>query len=435
MTTATAAPATQISYQDLYSRWERGNWSATEIDFSVDKEHWAALTEFERTAALWNYTLFFHGEDVVATDLAPFIDAAPREEQRYFLATQQADEARHAVFFKRFFEEVAGVRGHDGSMQAALDLTRPSLTWGFVKTFEMLDRITDELRRDRSRVALARAVFMYHFVVEAALAQPGQHFIENYLDERGILPGFRAGMRNVSLDEQRHIGFGVRLLHDLAQEDPDVPEAVADVLRAVAPISAGVIQPPGGDRRYTEAFGFTLEEIFEEGTSSLESKLRAAGMPLESLPGPIPFPLDIPPRERAVRAVRFLETGLLGAPNGAPLRDPDTMALLFDQIARSVDHRKAPAQPITLEWDFSDAEPWHVRVDNGSTAAVPGRAAKADVTLRCSYDDFVDVLAGRADPQKLFLRGRLRPRGSLRSLWAARNLFPREPPKARKTSR
>jgi hypothetical protein len=31
-------------------------------------------------------TLFFWGEDAVADNLSPFIDAAPREEQKYFLA-------------------------------------------------------------------------------------------------------------------------------------------------------------------------------------------------------------------------------------------------------------------------------------------------------------------------------------------------------------
>jgi hypothetical protein len=61
-----------------------------------------------RRAALWLYALFFHGEDSVTDNLSPYIDAAPREEQKYFLATQQADEARHSVFFKRFLHEVVG---------------------------------------------------------------------------------------------------------------------------------------------------------------------------------------------------------------------------------------------------------------------------------------------------------------------------------------
>src|SRR5687767_10937035 len=222
--------ADQISYEDLYERWERGNWRAAEIDFSEDKRHWAEdFSDLERRAALWNYSLFFWGEDAVADNLAPFIDAAPREEQKYFLATQQVDEARHSVFFKRFMHEVAGLG--DGTTRSGLEATRPKLTWGFVKTFELLDEITGRLRKDRSKIALAKAVFMYHFLVEATLAQPGQHFIQDYLEKRQILPGFQAGMRNVSLDEQRHIAFGVKLLHDLHQEEPGVREAVAEMMR------------------------------------------------------------------------------------------------------------------------------------------------------------------------------------------------------------
>ncbi len=113
-------PADSISYDDLYARWERGNWSATELDFTEDARQWRErFTDFERQAALWNYALFFWGEDAVADNLSPYIDAAPREEQKYFLATQQVDEARHAVFFKRFMHEVAGIG--DGSMASGLN--------------------------------------------------------------------------------------------------------------------------------------------------------------------------------------------------------------------------------------------------------------------------------------------------------------------------
>ncbi|MEA2402166.1 MAG: ribonucleoside-diphosphate reductase beta chain, partial [Thermoleophilaceae bacterium] len=289
----------------MYARWEKGNWSATAIDFTEDARQWREeFTEFEREAALWNYALFFWGEDAVADGLSPYIDAAPLEEQKYFLATQQADEARHAVFFKRFMHEVVGFG--DGTISSALDATRGELTYGFVKTFEHLDRVTAELRRDRSRTKLAQAVAMYHVIVEATLAQPGQHFIEAYLTEQDVLPAFRAGMRNVSLDEQRHIGFGVKLLRDLASEDPDVPEAVADLLRDVLPHTVGVFAPPGWDRRYSECFGFTLEEIYEEGARSFEAKMRAAGIPVEDLPGPLLYPIDLPPRERALRGMALL---------------------------------------------------------------------------------------------------------------------------------
>src|SRR6202011_1291425 len=100
--------------------WEHGNWRATDIDFSVDREQWQnTFDDFQRHAALWNYAMFFHGEDAVTNALSPYIDAAPREEQKYFLATQQVDEARHAVFFARFMREVADAGTDIGSSLTA----------------------------------------------------------------------------------------------------------------------------------------------------------------------------------------------------------------------------------------------------------------------------------------------------------------------------
>ena len=95
--------------------------------------------------------MFFHGEDSVADNLSPYIDAAPREEQKYFLATQQVDEARHAVLFARFMREVVGA---GESTASSLEVTRPELTWGFRKVFDRLDRMADELRRDKSKPKL-----------------------------------------------------------------------------------------------------------------------------------------------------------------------------------------------------------------------------------------------------------------------------------------
>ena len=83
-----------ISYEDLYKRWEQGNWSAYDIDLTGDVAGWAGLSDLQRASAMWIYSMFFYGEDRVADTLAPYITAAPTEEQSYFLATQQVDEAR-----------------------------------------------------------------------------------------------------------------------------------------------------------------------------------------------------------------------------------------------------------------------------------------------------------------------------------------------------
>ncbi len=422
--TRTAPAAASISYGDLYARWEHSNWSATDIDFTEDARQWREeLSEFERTAALWNYALFFWGEDAVADNLGPYIDAAPLEEQKYFLTTQQVDEARHAVFFKRFMHEVAGLG--DGTAASGLEAIRPQLTWGFRQVFDRLDTMADELRRDRSRPKLASAVTLYHVIIEAGLAQSGQHFITSYLQERDLLPGFREGMENVARDEQRHIAFGVKLLHDLNREDPRCRAAVADTLREVLPWTAAVLVPPGWDERYVTCFGFTFDEIGEEGSRSVETKLRSAGLALEDLPGPPPVPLDLSHVERTRRGRELVKAGVLGEKNGPPARDGDAQALLFDTIRRSVNPEHGLTRPMTVQWDFPDADPWYVTVDNGSTRAAQGRAPAADVTLRARWEDFVDLAGGRIDPRRALLTRRLRMRGRVRALLAFPRVFGR----------
>ena len=177
---------------DLYRRWEEGNWKAYEIDFSKDREGWEALSEIQRRSALWTYSMFFYGEDSVTDNLSPYIDAAPKEEQKYFLATQQVDEARHAVFFHRFFSEVIGAGETIGS---TLAYTEAQLGWGYRNVFDRLDRMAEELRRDRSLPKFAQAIALYHMVVEATLAQPGQHFIEDYFTSRGRCRASAKGCR------------------------------------------------------------------------------------------------------------------------------------------------------------------------------------------------------------------------------------------------
>jgi hypothetical protein len=404
----------RITYDDLYRRWEKGNWSATELDFSEDRVHWhETFSDLERRAALWNYSLFFHGEDSVTDNLSPYIDAAPREEQKYFLATQQVDEARHAIFFARFMREVVD-RGD--SVAGSLAATEPELTWGFRRTFEKLDQVAEELRRDRSKPNLARSICMYHLIVEATLAQPGQHFIEGYVTERGILPGFRAGMENVSMDEQRHIGFGVKCIYDLVREDPDCRHAIADLLREVLPMTVGVFVPPNWDERYIECFGSTMLDVYEHGMTSLEQKLRAAGCALEDLPGPPPIPIGMTARERSERAIALVRAGIFGEKTGPPARDPETVGLLFDFISRVVDTSATPNGGVKLQWEFTDTQPWHIVIDNGSTRAQQGRLERPDLTFRCGFETWADVVAGREDARLAMAKLKLRPRGDLRLL-------------------
>ena len=302
MSVASQSLMANVTYEDLYKRWEGGNWSAYDIDFSQDRKGWESLSDMQRRSAMWIYSMFFYGEDRVADTLAPYITAAPTEEQSYFLATQQVDEVRHSIFFHRFFKEVIGVGGD--SIQQTLASTLPQLNWGYRGIFDRLDVMAEELRKDRSLPKYAQAITLYHLIVEGSLAQPGQHFIEDFFANEESMPGFSAGMANVSRDEQRHIGFGVKVLSELLAEDaPGSAEnraAVVELLREVLPYGPAVFSPPNMDREYTECYGFSLEDIFAFGLKLIRQRWRTIGYPTEEMP-PGVFPFDPDDDERGDR--------------------------------------------------------------------------------------------------------------------------------------
>jgi ribonucleotide reductase beta subunit family protein with ferritin-like domain len=421
--TERSTPAEQLSYTDLYRRWEDGNWSAMGYDFARDREGWAALSEMQRASARWLYSMFFYGENSVADNLSPYIDAAPREEQKYFLATQQVDEARHAVFFHRFFTDVIGA---GDTIAATLASTRTQHNWGYTRVFDRLDRMADELRRDRSLPKFAQAIAMYHMVVEAALAQPGQHYIEDYFASSGTMPAFTEGMHNVARDEQRHIGFGVKVLSELFRASDECKAAVVELLREVLMYSIAVFVPPGWNREYTRAYGFEIEDVYAFAIRSIRMKWRATGYPIEEMP-PDVFPYDpaLPEDEVARRLIAMMEAGVAGEPGGRPDASEQSQRLLFDVVAQGLSRADGP---LTIQWRFSDAAPWHVEVANGATRAEPGEAAtKPDVTLESSWADWVGLSVHGRRPARAILRRQLRLHGSPRALLRLQRALPTRP--------
>ena len=120
--------------------------------------------------------------------------------------------------------------------------------------------------------------------------------------------------------------------------------------------------------------------------------------------------MDLPPRERAVRGRRLLRANLIGAGEQPVVKDPEAVAILFDQMRRQADAAAVPAGT-TIEWDFTDFEPWHLTLREGGSVAAAGRAPHADLVLRTSLQSWADLTAGRADPLRLLVTRRLRPEG------------------------
>ncbi|HYM54674.1 MAG TPA: hypothetical protein VES97_04885 [Solirubrobacteraceae bacterium] len=52
---------TLMTPQQLYELWERQNWQSHTIDFTRDRQDWAAMDEDLREHMSWNLSSFFVG--------------------------------------------------------------------------------------------------------------------------------------------------------------------------------------------------------------------------------------------------------------------------------------------------------------------------------------------------------------------------------------
>jgi ribonucleoside-diphosphate reductase beta chain len=268
------------SYLDLYRRWEAQQWAVSDIDFSLDRQDWLESTEMDRKATMWSHRLFFNGEERVTSTLAPFVWAAPTPEVEIFLSTQMVDEARHTVFFEKWWREVCGTDAKD--LTRLLADIRPEANEGYNELFyDRLPATAQRLASDpRDFDTYVEGVTLYHIVIEATIALTGQRFELEAMREQGLTDrGFYRGFTAVARDESRHVSFGIKLLRDAVREDaaryaPIIQRTLIECL----PLISGTLDPP--DPRYVTDYGHTESEIVEYAIESLNKKLRAIGINL-----------------------------------------------------------------------------------------------------------------------------------------------------------
>ncbi len=268
-----------LTYEQLYSLWERQQWATQDIDFTQDRIDWhERIPEGERFQRMYGLSSFFIGEQKVAEELGPMMRAAPTEEMRVFLCTQIADEARHVRFFNRFYDEV-GILEAD-TLQGRLAETSEHVNPEFDQLFdEMLKSRVDRLARDPDDLEmLVEAITLYHMVIEGMLALTGQHFILQYNEEVGTLPGFVEGFNNIARDEHRHVAFGARFLREMAQADTRYGDAITRTMTESAPIADGVLQPKWYVEGETEILGASMDETRAFAMKCLERRLKVIGL-------------------------------------------------------------------------------------------------------------------------------------------------------------
>jgi ribonucleoside-diphosphate reductase beta chain len=269
-----------LTYEELYQLWERQQWQTQELDFSQDRVDWnERIPEEERYQRMYGLSSFFIGEQKVAEELGPIMRAAPTEDQKIFLCTQIADEARHVRFFERFYREVGVLESEELSQM--LTETSEHLNDQFGRLFdEMLKQRTDRLSvAPDDMEALVEAVTIYHMVIEGMLALTGQHFIMDFNEREGTLPAFVEGFQNVARDEHRHVAFGSVFLREKAREDDRYKQAIQRTLEEVLPVADGVLTPPWAPADDDwELFGYSLSQTREFAGTSLMRRLKVIGL-------------------------------------------------------------------------------------------------------------------------------------------------------------
>ena len=143
---------------------------------------------------------------------------------------------------------------------------------------QMLHSRVDRLAAEPEDLeTLVEAVTIYHMVIEGMLALTGQHFIIQYNEENGTLPGFVEGFNNVARDEHRHVAFGARFLREMAQKDDRYREAIMRTITEAGPAADGVLTPPWYEPGQ-ELFGVSLEETRAFAMKALERRLKVIGL-------------------------------------------------------------------------------------------------------------------------------------------------------------
>jgi ribonucleoside-diphosphate reductase beta chain len=391
-----------VSLRDLYQRWERQNWSAYDLDFAQDAEDWRGLGDDITQRLLWVMSMFFHGEECVTSTLAPWVEAAPTQDMQLFLATQLADEARHTVFFDRFYEQVVGA-GSD--IKARLAWSHPHVNDAFDAFFrDLLPRVAGEVGASRGEAAtFARGIAFYHLVTEGLLAVPGQRYLLDYCRSNAILPAFRAGFTAVARDESRHVGAGVRIIRELSTADPACVDAVQQMIVESMPLASQIFQPPNADFTYFSVLGYDVGELFRFAINSLAKRLRASGVPMPRV-GPMRLPeVEQEPiiPERPLTSVQQMLR---------PMRDDLSTAAIFQGMPVAFNPAAAESVSATYQFDINGdgGGTWCIRIADGTCEVSEGAPADPpSQRLEMDVPTWLAISVGDLTGNEAFLLGRV----------------------------
>lgn len=216
-----------IRYQwayDLYQQAVRNTWFPHEIALKEDLDDWAKMTDDERHAVKFLMAFFNPAELIVNRSIAlgiyPYLKSP---ECHLYLAKQMWEEANHCVAF----EYVLQTFPLDREQVFAIHLQTPSMLAkeAYINKYmkrmmeDTLDVSTPEGKKDFLRNLVATNI-----VMEGIWFYSG-FMVALSFRQRNQLRNLGSMINWVIRDESLHLKFGINLIHNILEENPELVDA------------------------------------------------------------------------------------------------------------------------------------------------------------------------------------------------------------------
>lgn len=218
---------------DLYNQAVRNTWFPHEIALKEDLDDWAKMTEDERHAVEFLMAFFNPAELIVNRSIAlgiyPHLKSA---ECHLYLAKQMWEEANHCIAF----EYVLQTFPLDREKVFNLHTQVPSMTQKEAYIARYMKRMTEDeldVSSPEGKRDFVRNLVATNIVMEGIWFYSG-FMVALSFRQRNQLRNLGSMINWVLRDESLHLKFGINLIHNILEENPDLVTAeFADEIRNI----------------------------------------------------------------------------------------------------------------------------------------------------------------------------------------------------------
>ncbi len=206
---------------ELYNQAVRNTWFPHEIPLGEDIKDWNDMTEDERHAVEFLMAFFNPAELIVNRALAlgvyPYIKSP---EAHLYLAKQMWEEANHCVAFEYVLEtfpvnreEIYKVHTVTDSMIAKENFIN--------KYLKRMTEVTLNIETPEGKKDFIRNLIAYSVVMEGIWFYSGFMVVLSFR-QRNKLRNFASLINWVIRDESLHLKFGINLILNILEENPEI---------------------------------------------------------------------------------------------------------------------------------------------------------------------------------------------------------------------